>query len=121
MNLFNNKLTNSRIFAQCSSVQSIDKLHKNIDAIEYKHIVLRLIFLKYISDAFKELYVRLKVEEEDAASTDPEDKDEYRVEKVFLMPQEACWSFLQSKAALSQISKFVDEAIDTIGKGNNSL
>jgi type I restriction enzyme M protein len=76
--------------------KAADKLRKNIDAAEYKHVVLGLIFLKYISDAFEELYARLKAEEELGA--DPEDRDEYNAENVFFVPQEARWSFLLSKA-----------------------
>ena len=99
--------------------KAADKLRKNIDAAEYKHVVLGLIFLKYISDAFEELYAWLKAEE--AAGADPEDKDEYSAENVFFVPQEARWSFLQSKGKLPQIGKFVDDAMDAIEKENNSL
>ena len=86
--------------------KTADKLRKNIDAAEYKHIVLGLIFLKYISDAFEELYAKLKVEEENGA--DPEDKDEYKAENVFFVPQDARWHYLQSKAKQPEIGKFVD-------------
>ncbi len=99
--------------------KAADKLRKNIDAAEYKHIVLGLIFLKYISDAFEELYARLKVEE--AVGADPEDRDEYRAENVFFVPKDARWSFLQSKAKQPEIGKFVDDAMDAIEKENASL
>ena len=99
--------------------KAADKLRKNIDAAEYKHIVLGLIFLKYISDAFEELYARLKREED--AGADPEDKDEYSAENVFFVPQETRWSFLQAQAKQPQIGKFVDEAMDAIEKENSSL
>ena len=99
--------------------KAADKLRKNIDAAEYKHIVLGLIFLKYISDAFEELYARLKREEDSGA--DPEDKDEYSAENVFFVPQETRWSFLQAQAKQPQIGKFVDEAMDAIEKENSSL
>ena len=99
--------------------KAADKLRKNIDAAEYKHIVLGLIFLKYISDAFEELYARLKAEEEDGA--DPEDKDEYKAENVFFVPQDARWSYLQSKAKQPEIGKYVDDAMDAIEKENASL
>ena len=69
--------------------KAADKLRKNIDAAEYKHIVLGLIFLKYISDAFEELFDKLKKGEGEYAGTDPEDKDEYKAENVFL----ALWYF----------------------------
>ena len=97
--------------------KAADKLRKNIDAAEYKHVVLGLIFLKYISDAFEELYARLKTEEE----ADPEDKDEYRAENVFFVPQEARWSILQANAKAPQIGKLVDDAMDAIEKENSSL
>ena len=82
-------------------------------------MVLGLIFLKYISDAFEELYTRLKAEEELGA--DPEDRDEYNAENVFFVPQEARWSFLLSKAKQPDIGKFVDNAMDAIEKENPSL
>ena len=99
--------------------KAADKLRKNIDAAEYKHIVLGLIFLKYISDAFEELYARLQADAANGA--DPEDKDEYKAENVFFVPQDARWSFLQSKAKQPEIGKFVDDAMDAIEKENASL
>ncbi|RKX73560.1 MAG: DNA methyltransferase, partial [Spirochaetes bacterium] len=60
--------------------KAADKLRKNIDAAEYKHIVLGLIFLKYISDAFEELHSKLIAGEGEYAGADPEDKDEYKAE-----------------------------------------
>lgn len=99
--------------------KAADKLRKNIDAAEYKHIVLGLIFLKYISDAFEALYARLQAEEDQGA--DPEDKDEYKAENVFFVPQDARWNYLQSKAKQPEIGKFVDDAMDAIEKENASL
>lgn len=99
--------------------KAADKLRKNIDAAEYKHIVMGLIFLKYISDAFEELFERLKSEE--ALGADPEDKDEYKAENVFFVPAKARWSFLQSKAKQPEIGKIVDDAMDAIEKENASL
>jgi type I restriction enzyme M protein len=96
--------------------KTADTLRKNIDAAEYKHIVLGLIFLKYISDAFEELYAKLKAEEAEGA--DPEDKDEYKAENIFFVPQEARWSFLQAKAKLPTIGTLMDEAMDLIEKEN---
>ncbi|MBA7578184.1 Type I restriction enzyme EcoKI M protein [subsurface metagenome] len=101
--------------------KSADKLRKNIDAAEYKHIVLGLIFLKYISDAFEELFDKLKKGEGEYAGADPEDKDEYKAENVFFVPEIARWSFLQSKAKLPEIGKVVDSAMDAIEKDNPSL
>jgi len=99
--------------------KAADKLRKNIDAAEYKHIVMGLVFLKYISDSFEELYNSLKAEEEMGA--DPEDRDEYKAENVFFVPPVARWSFLLSNAKLPNIGKIVDEAMDAIEKENNSL
>ena len=101
--------------------KSADKLRKNIDAAEYKHIVMGLIFLKYISDAFEELYGRLKAGEGDYAGADPEDKDEYKAENVFFVPETARWTYLQTKAKQPDIGKTVDSAMDAIEKENPSL
>lgn len=100
---------------------SADKLRKNIDAGEYKHIVLGLIFLKYISVAFEELYTKLKSGEGDFIGADPEDKDEYKAENVFFVPEKARWSYLLSRAKLPEIGKDVDNAMDAIEKDNPSL
>ena len=101
--------------------KSADKLRKNIDAAEYKHVVLGLIFLKYISDAFEELHAKLKSGDGEYAGADPEDKDEYKAENVFFVPETARWSYLQAKAKLPTIGKEVDNAMDTIEKDNPSL
>jgi len=78
-----------------------DKLRKNIDAAEYKHIVLGLMFLKYISDAFEELHSKLLKGEGDLAHADPEDKEEYKAENVFFVPPSARWNFLKTHAPAS--------------------
>ena len=101
--------------------KAADKLRKNIDAAEYKHIVLGLIFLKYISDAFEELYSQLKSGKGDYAGADPEDKDEYKAENVFFVPETARWSYLQAKAKRTTIGKDVANAMDAIEKDNSSL
>ena len=101
--------------------KAADKLRKNIDAAEYKHIVLGLIFLKYISDAFEELHEKLTTGEGDYAGADPEDKDEYKAENVFFVPPSARWRFLQSHAKQPTIGKTVDEAMDAIERENVSL
>jgi len=101
--------------------KAADKLRKNIDAAEYKHIVLGLIFLKYISDAFEELFNKLKTGESDYAGADPEDKDEYKAENVFFVPPSARWKFLQTHAKQPTIGKTVDEAMDAIERENPSL
>jgi len=98
-----------------------DKLRKNIDAAEYKHVVLGLIFLKYISDAFDELYAKLVAGDGDYAGADPEDVDEYKAENVFFVPPSARWKFLRSHAKQPTIGKTVDEAMDAIERENPSL
>ena len=101
--------------------KAADKLRKNIDAAEYKHVVLGLIFLKYISDAFEELHDRLKKGEGELAGADPEDKNEYIAEKVFYVPATARWSYIQSRAKLPTVGKDVDDAMEAIEKDNPSL
>ncbi|ELP30242.1 type I restriction-modification system subunit M [Rhodopirellula baltica] len=101
--------------------KAADKLRKNIDAAEYKHVVLGLIFLKYISDSFEDLYDRLKAGEGELAGADPEDEDEYKAENVFFVPAEARWSHLVSQAKQPTIGKTVDDAMDAIEKQNPIL
>jgi type I restriction enzyme M protein len=99
--------------------QAADKLRNNMDAAEYKHVVLGLIFLKYISDAFAELHKKLADQQVEGA--DPEDPDEYRAENVFWVPKEARWAYLQKNAKKPNIGKLVDDAMDAIEKVNPSL
>lgn len=101
--------------------KSADKLRKNIDAAEYKHIVLGLIFLKYISDAFEELHEKLVKGEGEYEGADPEDKDEYKAENVFFVPPSARWAFLRSHAKQPTIGKTVDDAMDAIESENPQL
>ena len=96
-----------------------DKLRNNMDAAEYKHVVLGLIFLKYISDAFKERHDQLVAEK--AQGADPEDPDEYRADNVFWVPKEARWAHLQSKAKQPTIGKLLDDAMLAIERDNKSL
>jgi len=98
-----------------------DKLRNNMDAAEYKHTVLGLIFLKYISDAFEELHQQLIAGEGEYAGADPEDADEYRAENVFWVPPEARWSHIQASAKQPTIGKLVDEAMDAIERDNPKL
>lgn len=101
--------------------KAADKLRKNMDAAEYKHVVLGLIFLKYISDAFEELFNKLKEGKDDYEGADPEDKNEYTAEKVFYVPPSSRWSWLQGRAKLPTIGKDVDDAMEAIEKDNKSL
>ncbi|MCD6236371.1 MAG: SAM-dependent DNA methyltransferase [Thermoplasmata archaeon] len=99
--------------------QAADKLRSNMDAAEYKHVVLGLIFLKYISDAFKEVYEELKNDPE--GLSDPEDIDEYRMRNVFWVPPEARWDYLQRNAKQPTIGTLIDNAMDAIERDNPSL
>lgn len=96
---------------------SADKLRGHIDAAEYKHVVLGLVFLKYISDAFLELYNQLDSDKD----SDPEDRDEYLAENVFWVPQVARWDKLQASAKQPTIGKLIDDAMVAIEKDNPSL
>ena len=79
-----------------------DKMRNNMDAAEYKHVVLGLIFLKYISDAFEEVFIKLEKE-----GDDPEDIDEYKMRNIFWVPPEARWSYLQKNAKQPTIGKLI--------------
>jgi type I restriction enzyme M protein len=98
-----------------------DKLRKNMDAAEYKHVVLGLIFLKYISDSFYDLYYKLKEGKGEYEGADPDDPYEYRAENVFYVPSQARWDYLQSRAKLPTIGKDIDEAMEAVEKDNPSL
>ena len=98
-----------------------DKLRKNMDAAEYKHITLGLIFLKYISDSFEELYTKIKAGKGDYSGANPEDKDEYLAENVFFVSPIARWSYLHAHAKLPSIGKDVDDAMEAIEKENPTL
>ena len=88
-----------------------------MDASEYKHVALGLVFLKYISDAFTSVYEKLKADKD----ADEEDADEYLAERTFWVPKEARWSHLQDNAKKPTIGKLVDEAMLAIEKSNTSL
>ena len=98
-----------------------DKLRNNMDAAEYKHVVLGLIFLKYISDTFEEHHAKLVAGEGDYEGANPEDQDEYKAENVFWVPMEARWSHLQANAKQSGIGKIVDDAMVAIERDNSRL
>ncbi|MBL9172452.1 MAG: SAM-dependent DNA methyltransferase, partial [Verrucomicrobiales bacterium] len=98
-----------------------DKLRNNMDAAEYKHVVLGLIFLKYISDTFEEHRAKLLAGEGDYAGANPEDADEYRAENVFWVPADARWSHLQANAKQPTIGKTVDDAMVAIERDNPRL
>jgi len=109
-----------------------DKLRGNMDAAEYKHVVLGLIFLKYISDAFLEKHNWLMEESSNPKSEyfvrEPqarygiaEDRDEYLADNVFWVPPEARWHYLQKNAKRPEIGKLVDDAMTAIERDNKTL
>ena len=99
--------------------KAADTLRSNMDAAEYKHVVLGLIFLKYISDTFEEQHARLEAERDQGA--DPEDPDEYRAANTFWVPKEARWAFLLASAKQPTIGKTVDDAMLAVERDNPSL
>ena len=94
-----------------------DKLRSNMDAAEYKHVVLGLIFLKYVSDSFTEKYDALKAE----GYGDEEDRDEYLADNIFWVPKVARWETIKAHATNPDIGKIIDAAMETIEKENDSL
>jgi type I restriction enzyme M protein len=96
-----------------------DALRNNMDAAEYKHVVLGLIFLKYISDAFEAKHADLEAQRSEGA--DPEDPDEYRAASIFWVPKEARWSYLKANAPQPTIGKRVDDAMAAIERDNPTL
>lgn len=98
-----------------------DKLRSNMDAAEYKHVVLGLIFLKYISDAFNDLHSKLVKGEGEFEGADAEDADEYVAYNVFFVPETARWKYLQDRAKQPEIGKLIDNSMDEIEKINSNL
>lgn len=96
---------------------SADKLRNNMDAAEYKHVVLGLIFLKYVSDTFMEKHKELMEEDEEFA----EDIDAYMAEGVFWVPENARWDYIAKHSKQAEIGQIVDNALDLIEKDNDSL
>jgi type I restriction enzyme M protein len=116
---------------EASLWQSADKLRKNMDAAEYKHVVLGLVFLKYISDAFEVLHSKLVAGKGDYEGANPEDPNEYTAEKVFFVPAVARWARISDNAKKTEIllengkkvdiGGYVDEAMEAIERQNPSL
>src|SRR5918911_3765362 len=99
--------------------KTADALRGSMDAAEYKHVVLGLIFLKYISDAFEEYHAELETQISQGA--DPEDPDEYRAEGIFWVPSEARWSHLKAHAKQPTIGTLLDDAMAGVERDNPSL
>lgn len=94
-----------------------DKLRGNMEPSDYKHVVLGLIFLKYISDAFEGKYQALMAEDPDYA----EDRDEYLADNIFWVPKQARWAALQAGAKQPTIGTMIDDAMRAVEKDNESL
>jgi len=107
--------------------KAADKLRGSMDASEYKHVVLGLIFLKYVEDAFEERRTVLREELEadgvtgEQADALLESRDEYTAEGVFWVPPEARWGYLRERAKQPEIGKLIDKAMDLIESDNPSL
>ena len=99
--------------------KTADALRGSMDAAEYKHVVLGLLFLKYISDAFEEYHAELETQISQGA--DPEDPDEYRAEGIFWVPLEARWSHLKAQARQPTIGTLVDDAMVGVERDNPTL
>jgi type I restriction enzyme M protein len=99
--------------------QTANALRGSMDAAEYKHVVLGLIFLKYVSDAFGEARARIEALSDEGA--DPEDPDEYRGDNIFWVPPRARWPYLQRSARQPQIGQLVDDAMAAIERDNPVL
>jgi type I restriction enzyme M protein len=99
--------------------QMADALRGSMDAAEYKHVCLGLLFLKYISDAFEEKHAALLAEQ--AQGADPEDPDEYRALSIFWVPPEARWPHLKAQARQATIGQLVDDAMAGIERDNPAL
>ena len=95
-----------------------DTLRGSMDAAEYKHVVLGLIFLKYISDAFEERHAAVLAEWGEEAA---EDRDEYTAENIFWVPREARWGHLKGQARQPTIGQTVDRAMEAIERDNPAL
>ena len=94
-----------------------DKMRGHMDAAEYKHVVLGLIFLKYISDSFQARYDGLAAKQK-KEFTDPEDRDEYAAANIFWVPVQSRWKNIQNNAKQATIGQTVDDAMTAIEREN---
>src|SRR6056297_2655923 len=97
--------------------KACNKLRNNMDPAEYKHVVLGLIFLKYVSDSFEEKYQEL----ENTKYADPEDRDEYLADNVFWVPKTARWEYIKKSAKRPEIGQIIDDAMVDIERENEKL
>ncbi|HEY6324437.1 MAG TPA: N-6 DNA methylase [Thermoanaerobaculia bacterium] len=114
-----NDLSSANLGFETTLWRAADALRNNMDAAEYKHVVLGLIFLKYISDAFESKHAELEAQRAEGA--DPEDPDEYRAVSIFWVPREARWAHLKASAPQPAIGKLIDDAMSAIERDNPSL
>ena len=115
----NSNATAANVGYEAELWQMADALRGSMDAAEYKHVALGLIFLKYISDAFEEAHARLEAERDEGA--DPEDPDEYRAQNIFWVPSDARWTYLKAQAKQPTIGQLVDDAMTAIERDNPAL
>jgi type I restriction enzyme M protein len=115
----NNKDTTANLGLEAKLWAAADALRNNMDAAEYKHVVLGLIFLKSISDAFEAKHAELEAQK--AQGADPEDPDEYLAASIFWVPKEARWQHLKASAPQPTIGTLVDDAMAAIERDNPSL
>ena len=111
------KTTSANLGFEAKLWLTADKLRNNMDAAEYKHVVLGLIFLKYISDTFEEHRAKLITAKGDYAGANPEDPDEYKAENVFWVPKEGRWSHLQASAKQPTIATLRDTLLPKLLSG----
>lgn len=111
------KLSGAKLGFEKEIFAAADKLRGNVDAAEYKNVVLGLIFLKYISDSFEEKYKQLLEE----GGGFEEDRDEYIAENIFFVPKEARWEYVASKAITPEIGQTIDKAMLAIEEENDRL
>ena len=111
--------TSATIGYEAQLWQMADALRGSMDAAEYKHVTLGLLFLKYISDAFEEKHAALLAEK--AKGADPEDPDEYRAQSIFWVPPEARWQHLKAQARQATVGQLVDDAMAGIERDNPAL
>jgi type I restriction enzyme M protein len=112
-----NKVNSADLGFEKEIFKAADKLRGNIDAAEYKNVVLGLIFLKYISDSFEEKYKALLAEGDGFE----EDRDEYLAENIFFVPEEARWDYIAKQATTPEIGQVIDKAMIAIEEENDRL
>lgn len=113
----NSKAENGAPVIEAEMWEMADTLRGSMDAAEYKHTVLGLIFLKYISDAFEEARADLNLVE----NADPEDPDEYRAQNIFWVPPEGRWSTIMAQARQATIGQIVDDAMASVERENTAI